>query len=225
MMNIRHRLKRLLEQPSIPIEILSGILPKYSLYAITAKRLIGKDPKTIIDIGSNKGETIKAFKFHFKDVKIFAFEPLVEHFNNLKSIKNVKLYPFGLWNKNTQKTLYVNKAHDDQSSFLEPKKYLAEKRKINLKRFDNLDIELKRPCYVKIDVEGAEDKVIEGFGDKLKDVDVLQIEVLHQTFFEGQGKLNHIMNILEKYGFKGFKQIEVTHIKNKPQKSDLVFFK
>ena len=72
---------------------------------------------------------------------------------------------------------------------------------------------------------GAEDRVLEGFGDFLKEIDILQIEVIYRGYYEKQAKLSKILGILEKYGFVGFKQINITYIKGVPDKSDLIFFK
>ncbi len=74
-------------------------------------------------------------------------------------------------------------------------------------------------------MEGAEEKVIKGFGDRLKEVDVLQIEWIFRKFHRDQMKLSRLMALLEKFGFSGFRQIELSYLKNKPYICDLIFFR
>ena len=62
-------------------------------------------------------------------------------------------------------------------------------------------------------------------GDYLEQIDVVQVEVIHQDLFEGQSKVSEIIKLMEKYGFGGFKQMNLTYLNGKPHKSDLMFFK
>jgi len=224
---LRNKIIRILEQPSIFKEKIHGIRPGHSRIFLTAQQLTGKEPKMFIDVGANIGEVVKACLFNFPNCEVHAFEPLKEHYQRLTKLgSNVKAYSIGLWNKSTTKTFYADKDKDGvDSSLLVPNGFVAEKRKIQLKRFDSLGIKIKRPCFVKIDVEGVEGKVLEGFGDTLRDIDVVQIEVMHKDFVKGRDKLSDIIKIFEKYGFNGFKQLNMTFSDGKPDKSDLMFFR
>lgn len=224
---VRHKLIRLLEQPSIIREVINKIRPAHSKECMEAKKLIGQPPKMLIDVGAYIGEFSEAFLFNYPDAKIIAFEPNPENYNKLTKMPNVQAYSFGLWDKNTKKTYYLNKDKnaDDQNSFLKPKKYNPEKMEIELKRFDSLNIAIEQPCFLKIDVEGAEYQVLQGFGDFLKAIDAVQVEIIHQDLFEGQSKVSEIVKLMEEQGFKGFKQMNLTYLSNKPHKSDLIFFK
>ncbi len=215
-MTIRNKIIRLIEQPSIPIEVIKGIIPSLSKGCITSRSFMEEDFNMVLDVGSNAGEFAKAAKFNFPEATILTFEPLRKHLSD---------FNFGLWNKNTKKEFYINDNRDVESSFLEPETFEGRKEEIELKRFDCLDIKIQKPCFLKIDVEGAEDKVLEGFGDILKEIDIIQVETTHKPFFKGQAKLWKIMKILDKYNFKGFKQVNMTFTDGKADKSDLIFFK
>ncbi|MBI2112812.1 FkbM family methyltransferase [Candidatus Woesearchaeota archaeon] len=78
---------------------------------------------------------------------------------------------------------------------------------------------------MKIDVEGAEEKVLKGFGERLKEVDVVQIEWFLKEYHKDQMKLSRLMPLLEKYGFGGFVQKEVNLHCGVPSVCDLIFFR
>ena len=209
---LRHKLIRLLEQPTLIKDKMNGIIPWHSRSCLLAKEFLNEQPRTLIDIGSNKGDFSKAAKFYFPDIKIYQFD-----LNNNT----------GLWNKNTKVKFYKSSDEPMQSTLFEPKHFKPEVAVETLvKRFDSLNIPIERPCFVKIDVEGAEYEVLEGFGDRLNEVDILQIEEVFSDFFKNRVKLSRIMDLLEKHNFRGFQQINITvEEDNKLEKCDLIFFK
>ncbi len=221
------------EYPSLLVSRFKGVTSNQCYTCFTAKDLIG-NARTVIDIGANEGLFIKAAKYVFPKAKVYAFEPQEKFYNIIKNMKDVTAFNFGLWDKNEEGTFYVNKENTGASSFLKPldnyTKYISGKDKISetklqKKRFDKLEIPIIRPCFVKIDVEGAEEKVLKGFGDKLKEVDVLQIEWFFRDFHENQMRLGNLLPLLEKYGFVGFIQRELGYIEGYPSACDLIFFK
>ncbi len=210
---LKHKLTRFVEQPSIILDKLNGIAPWHSRSCLLAKQFLGDNPpKTLIDIGANKGDFSKAAKFHFPNIKIHQFD-----LND----------GTGLWNKNTKIKFYKSSDESMQSTLFEPKHFKpVPPVETYVKRFDSLGIPIERPCFVKLDVEGAEYEVLEGFGDKLNEVDILQIEEVFSDFFKNRTRLSRIMALLEKYSFQGFQQINITvEENNKLEKCDLIFFK
>lgn len=225
--------ERITEYPSLLVSRFKGLSFNHCYTCLTAKDLI-HNAKTIIDIGANEGSFIKSAKYVFPQAKIYAFEPQIKFYNIIKNFKNVTAFNFGLWDKEEESIFYINKQNTGASSFLKPledyTKYIGKKDKISevklhKKRFDKLNINIERPCFVKIDVEGAEANVIKGFGDKLKEVDVLQIEWFFKDFHENQMKLGSLIPLLEKYGFIRFIQRELGYIGGYPSACDLIFFK
>ena len=92
-----------------------------------------------------------------------------------------------------------------------------------MKRFDELDIKLERPCLVKIDVEGSEFEVLKGFGNKLDSVDIIQLEYIFEEVYNRKNFIK-IISLLHRHGF-GFIQPVITWYKNKPCSNDLLFFR
>jgi len=234
--NMEKRIFRVIENPGVLIALLKGIPPNQYFYCVTARELLNGSAKTVIDIGANRGDFVRACRFVFPKSKIYAFEPQKEFYNVLKNIPRVKVFNFGLWDKTDEKTFYINKTNSGASSFLQPtkkyKKYIGDEKNISksilkLKRFDKLNIKIERPCFVKIDVEGAEEKVISGMGDMLYDVDILQLEIFFMDLHKGQAKLSKLLPLLEKYGFSGFIQKELAYNQDslKPRGCDLIFYK
>ena len=68
--------------------------------------------------------------------------------------------------------------------------------------------------------------MIKGFGDKLEEVDFIQLEQTHSYRHENRGMIGENISLLEKYGFTGFIQLNTTYYSNGfPMKSDLLFFR
>lgn len=231
--NISRSLSRITEHPLVLSGKLKGLKSNHVFTCSTVKDLVG-DVKTLIDVGANDGSFIKAAKYVFPSAKVYAFEPQTKFDADLRKLKDTSVFNFGLWDKEGEDIFYVNSENTGASSFLKPlgdyNKYIGEENKLSKlklirKRFDKLDIAIERPCFVKIDVEGAEEKVIRGFGDRLKEVDALQIEWFFRDFHENQMKLGSLLPLLEKHGFAGFIQRELGYIDNYPSACDLIFFK
>jgi FkbM family methyltransferase len=229
------KISRVVEHPRVLIGKMRGVQQTFCFHCLTAEELLNGGAKTVIDVGANKGEFVDAAKFVFPGAKIYAFEPIPGLNEKLKR-KGVEAFDFGLWDSEGEEKFYWRERADGASSFLKPLESKDLKRKermddireikVKRKRFDSLGLEIERPCYVKIDVEGAEDRVIRGFGDKLKEVDVLQIEWIFKEGYENQMEMNKIVKILEGYGFTGFIQKGVVYEKGgTPVQCDLLFFK
>ena len=227
-------ISRIIEHPKVLTGKFRGIYTCHSSSCFTVKDLLGKPVKTIIDVGANEGLFIAASKYVFPNSKIYAFEPIKEFYDKIKKIKNVTAFNFGLWDSDGKDILYQNKDNRGASSFLKPtnqyykdigpKKNIFETTALR-KRFDKLNLSLERPCFLKLDVEGAEDRVLKGFGKRLHEIDILQIEWFFKDFQKEQMKLSKVISLLEKYGFNGFIQKEFGYINNSPGACDLIFFK
>jgi len=232
-MNIRHKLIRFIEQPSGVIDLMKGIRPMDKYYFLNIKKFT-ESLNTYIDIGANLGKLIEACREVFPKSYIYAIEPIKKHSDNIeKKYSNITVFNCGLWNENTKKIFYHTKKDDMESSLLKPlvlddndiEKDIEEKE-IDVKRLDSLPIHIRSPCLVKLDVEGAEDKVLEGMGDLLNKVDFVLIEQIHTNKSEGGGSTSRCIKILESYGFATFIQLGTGYYPDGiPSKSDLLFFR
>src|SRR3989344_6739777 len=87
---------RIIEEPRILVGRLKGLHSNHCYYCLTAKKLLKKPVKTIIDVGANDGVFIMAGRWVFPDAKIYAFEPLEEFYNKIRKIDDVIAFNFGL---------------------------------------------------------------------------------------------------------------------------------
>lgn len=128
---------------------------------------------TFIDVGAHIGRfsTLMAKK----NWDVISFEPLKINFkaleNNLKINgleKNARIFNAGLGNVAEEQTIFFNKLELGEASIYEREG--DTKDDIKILRFDDIykDFALNDMCVVKVDVEGYEEKVIEGMHDFVK---------------------------------------------------------
>ena len=185
---------------------------------------------TFIDIGAHKGKYSDLLINNFNIRSVYMFEPQLTLFRYIKkkykSFKIIKIFNYGISNKNEKKIFNINK-HDLTSSIknLNPKNsYLNFKSKlfstnlkgmverkitiktINLKSFF-LRKNIKKVDLIKIDTEGHELEVLLGLEKKIKLVKAFLIE-----FHDNKTYLNYdnkkIEKILKKNNFKLRKKVK-----------------
>jgi FkbM family methyltransferase len=178
----------------------------------------------VIDVGANYGNYTQRIYDIFPNLEYFLFEPQKEIFekclNNFESQKNVKIYNFGLFSENIKKMIYKNETRSKSSqalgkyprhglaSFYERKHEINEGIKydfkksdlLELKRFDDLGLEIDKIRFLKIDVEGAELEVLKGFGSYLNKTHLIQFE-WGRTQLDSKNSFLEYWELLSKYGF------------------------
>ena len=196
--NIKYRLVKFLEKiPLIQLlvynnlEYFKFLFPHDKDYKAIKLLFNFNETRSFLDVGGNIGlSTIGFRELGFKKNKILIFEPDKYLYNNFlkklkKNYKKIKIYNFGLSNKDQNKFLYqvfYNKLflHFNNSfSFkyikekiknnypTKYKKFIYKKKKFKLKKFDGLNIK-NNICFVKIDVEGFDHLVIRGMRKLIK---------------------------------------------------------
>ena len=155
----------------------------------------------VFDIGSNVGQMVK----RFTDVgaKVVAVEPqseLVSHENykDVFIIKNICVS-----NKVGKTSFYKSERHQSSSCLdIWKKRHPGKKRtkiKVPTTTLDALIEEFGKPKYIKIDVEGYEDKVLSGLSHK---IDLISFEIV-------KGHLDCAIKCFELLeeglGYEGFK--------------------
>ena len=120
-----------------------------------------------IDVGCHKGEILNFIIELAPNGKHFAFEPIPELYNHLKSnFSDVKIFPFALSDRNGKASFnYVKNA--PAYSGIKKRKYAIENPDINeievdVKKLDDIIPENTTISLIKIDVEGAELGVLKG---------------------------------------------------------------
>ena len=160
------------------------------------------------DVGANIG-LYSIYAAQKKSCKVVAVEPSI--FNLEILAKNVALnnaerlvtiFPIALTNQNSQGLFSMSSDEVGGALSTFGKEYGYDGKKLDFKfqfqgigmRMDNaVDLwGLDQPDYVKVDVDGIEHLVLEGFGEKLKKVKSLLIEV-NKDFKEQAAAIEHLM--------------------------------
>ena len=178
--------------------------------------LFKKKNPVIIDIGGNRGESIKNFLKYKKDARIYSFEPKKNSFNFIKKkykTKNINIFNYGIGNSHSSIILYTPKIYNYEFSGLSSidqnnlkfrlsfffkkinKNFKFIKEKIKIKKLDNFNLQ---PDLIKIDTEGSELDVVKSSLETIKRFEpVIIIEFNHSNFLA-------INEILKKIGYKSY---------------------
>jgi FkbM family methyltransferase len=141
--------------------------------------------------------------------EVHYFDPVNDFIEELKRVKNLNKCSyynnFGLGKEDKHLYYYpryqsfydrVNSCHisDDSNKFLleikQAKDYIIQNN------IENID-------FLKIDTEGYELNVLQGFGEYLKNIKIIQFEY-GGTFLDNNTKLIDVKNYLEEHGFYKF---------------------
>jgi len=164
--------------------------------------LLADQPRLLVDIGGNRGAYAQEFLKRFPGSIVHIFEPSSYNINILKplfsSVPGVNIVGSALSNKSGKLTLYADKPGSGLGSLSRRRLdhfgiQMKDEERVTVFRFD----EYWKPFssaypvidYVKIDVEGYELSVLEGFGDFLQQVKLIQFEfggcnIDTRTFFQ-----------------------------------------
>lgn len=185
-------------------------------------------PENILDIGAHKGTYTDIFLNFNKNSKIFLFEPNIYLYKKLlikyKNNKNLKILNYGVGEKNSKEKFLINKNSDYVSSFSKinnKSKYLlirnlvfgsfknkVKEKNVDIKKLDSiLSLKKKKIDLMKIDVEGYEEKVLNGAKSILKRTKIILIEFHKDDLYKDYDH-NSIHNKLLKSKFKLFKSIK-----------------
>lgn len=153
----------------------------------------------IIDCGANIGMSVIYMKEHFPKAEIIAFEPDETNFDLLtKNIDSfgytgVSLHKEAVWNENTT-LLFSNESSMGSKIELDNSANTITVKAVRLKDFINREVD-----FLKIDIEGAENAVLDDIADNLHFVNNMFLEY-HGTFDQNK-ELVKMINIISDAGF------------------------
>ena len=156
-------------------------------------------PKIFIDIGANKGLYTSFLLNKIDNIECHLFEPSKHNHMILKDLfhksDQVKINKIGLSNKNSNAKLFSDKRGSGLSSLTKRRLdhfdiNMNIEEEIEIKRFDEYwNSDSRIIDFVKIDVEGHELDVLDGFGHILEITKLIQFEfggcnIDTRTFFQ-----------------------------------------
>lgn len=166
--------------------------------------------KNVFEIGANFAQDAEylAHGFNVNDEDVFVFEAHPELYNSIKRIHNFNAYNYAVFNENKEiifNILPLNEKNTGLSSILSIKKGNTVPVKVNAIRMDYfMEVNgIEKIDFLKLDVEGVNWEVLDGFGNRLKDVNCIHVESEHTKIFKENNHLfSDIRDILKKNDFE-----------------------
>tara|TARA_A100001388_G_scaffold217474_1_gene167979 strand:- start:166 stop:921 length:756 start_codon:yes stop_codon:yes gene_type:complete len=207
------------------------------------KEIIKSEKPIIFDVGANIGQSLKQFKKLWPFSQVHCFEPQERVWEELDNsaiqFKNdVFINKFALGEENNNsKVFYNHKEYTGLSGFLKVNlnsndsiSLMEAKKNNELKEYqENFNIatlikmtradqyinskDINKINLLKMDVQGYEPQVIKGFGDMLRNIEVVLTELNFYDFYEKSLSFYDIERYLIPYGFRLF---DISHISKNP---------
>ena len=167
-----------------------------------------KSTDIFYDVGANYGFYTHLAKEFCNEVHVF--EPLSDIFenleNDLKTINNVYINQLALSNKNDEAFINKEKGHSGGSSLVVKTEDFYEQEKVKTISLDEYVSTHNKPTVIKIDVEGAEDLVLEGGENFFKNNSPIIIVEFWSEEYQKQSRQNTLNAALrlKNMGYKFF---------------------
>lgn len=171
--------------------------------------------RTVLDVGANTGQFASQIHRLLRDATLYSFEPLEDCYNELLKrmghIPKFRAFNFALGDINGQAQIFRNDF--TPSSSLLPMREIHKEafpftknvttQTIKIRRLDDIlgELDIVDDILVKIDVQGAEDKVILGGEKLIYRASVLILETSFQSLYQGQYLFDGIYDLLREKVF------------------------
>ena len=183
-----------------------------------AETFRGREPRTLLDAGASHGEFSAAAGIAFPGLRIHAFEPLPDVFEDLRFVlarfPGATAHPVALGDAEGEASLY--RSENAGSSSLLPIREEHERafpgtgtvgrETVRVATLDRMveehGLELAPPVLLKIDVQGFEDRVLRGAERTLERTDLLIVEMSLVPLFQGQPLAGEVTAAIEAAGFR-----------------------
>jgi FkbM family methyltransferase len=166
----------------------------------------------VLHIGAHFGEENSAYNCLGITNRIF-FEPLKSNFQVLKNNieKEHLLLNIALGNENKKVLMNVETANGGQSSsILNPALHLVQyphikfetQEEVEMKRLDDLGMDLSSFNFINIDVQGYELEVFKGAEKTLTHIDYIMSEINRDEVYQNGARVEQLIEFLSPYGFE-----------------------
>lgn len=171
-------------------------------------------PKNIFEIGANFAQDAEFLRqsFNLSEADVFVFEPHPQIFQEIKKRYNFNNYELAVSNTSgrarfnaidIQGNEYGNSGISSLRDGLTTNKKNFVEVDVEMIRMDEFikDNEISEIDFLKVDVEGMNYEVLEGFGENLDKVKIIQTEGEYKQYWKGQKLYRDMENYLTSRGF------------------------
>lgn len=224
-MRIRHLVEKILDLMGYQIILHKSIKiqPKWQgskfdrnyleKIAIKLNSWMQESPKNLLEIGANLGQDSAYLSkvWNIKNTNVYCLEPIKEFAEMIRAKYHFSVFELAAFNI-SGKMEFNNGLTDEtkvgnagSSSLLRKKsKYESNIQLVETIRMDDwlTQNKISHIDFLKIDAEGASYEILEGFGDLIHLVKVIQIETERKEFWENQKTEKMVFQFLEALGFE-----------------------
>jgi FkbM family methyltransferase len=171
-----------------------------------------------IDVGAHEGETTIRFAAASPDLLVYGFEPnLAVAARVMGRLRNYVVIPMAIALKDGTAELKLT-AVDAASSLLEMDEEVAAKwiggaadlavvnrQVVHTMRLDTFmnRMGIEHVHFLKVDTQGADLDVVRSAGDRLRDIDRIQMEVTKgDQLYQGAAPTDEVLSFMADHGFK-----------------------
>lgn len=176
----------------------------------------------VLDIGANDGNFLRWAHRHFAFKEMHCFEPLPGPYRDLVKLtkglsgRRCKIFPHnvGLGSRAEKTKIFLHREHSMSSSLLTstqknldlyPSIEAQEEVEIEIETLDDFfarrGLSVASPCLIKMDVQGFENRVIEGGLKTIAQAQVLILEINFEKMYNGQATFKEIHQVLDDMNF------------------------
>lgn len=183
--------------------------------------------KTIIDVGANTGQFSRWMSAHFPNAVILCFEPLPEPYAALQNWANegpnkVQIFNLAIGNKDGEAQMFFHPDFSPSSSLLAntvlgeklfPTAKNQERVTVKLLTLDHAlqDKKLENNILIKLDVQGYEDRVLEGGKEIFAKATACILEISLDSLYEGQADFRELYNQLDRMNYRYAGNLDQVH--------------
>jgi FkbM family methyltransferase len=164
--------------------------------------------RTVVDVGSHKGQFALFAREEFPSAKIICVEPLEDERARIRRAvgEDVRLLAVAAGDRSGTQLIHISRASDSSSLLPITGNYTSafegteevSTQPVQVERLDALlaEQELARPVLLKIDVQGGELDVLRGAQGLLAQCDEIFVECSFVEFYEGQALADEVIGYL-----------------------------
>lgn len=164
---------------------------------------LGIDIKNIWDIGANQGYWTKSRKIIYPNANFILFESNIKHYKKLSKYGLPIIATLSNIEKEVDFFYIPDGDGTGDSYYKESTKYYQETSPSKVKTSTLKSIfsekNLSVPDYIKLDTQGSELDILKGFGEDIKSVALISVEVNIYDYNAGAPRLPEIVSYLREH--------------------------